>query len=470
MSKLSFFIMLALAAAPFTLAFAQSKPIVKTKFDSPISKPEADALYDMTKDYFPLTMGSSWKYTLSYKVNGVKDERLPDDVVAKHVLRVNIQPDGSKSVVVDSKSTGSLPETSIAYKIFNNKVFITDYLESFISSGTDSLTPIEPILPAKLDAGAKWDWLEKAKPGELLQVARKHRYQVVENAKVVSPAGTFDCLHVSRNEGYVDANGKSASNTQSKSDYWYALGVGLIKSVVKAEYLEKTYLLQSFEVKSANDKSQLPPTKEAIEAVTKLSPTEFFPITIGSKWIYQDVLQTNDKYEILASNIFPSSDGKSAGVLFDKSSNGALMKCIPYQISNAAVEKLPTTIDHPPDFREMRLTKTMLKFPIVVGDSWEENGEFVVNNDKKVQTHSKATVASVEMLKTPAGIFLAYKIHETITEKMSSGPNSGPAQSLTIDVDTWFAPKVGMVRRFIQDGTSAGNSNSDQILQSYSIK
>lgn len=81
-------------------------------------------------------------------------------------------------------------------------------------------SPAQLVLPAKMEAGKKWDWTSE--DGKM-----KEADAIIQpQGKITVPAGSFDSIMVSC-EG-VDANGVSYSDKS-----WYVKGIGMVREEYK---------------------------------------------------------------------------------------------------------------------------------------------------------------------------------------------------------------------------------------------
>jgi len=177
-----------------------------------------------TGDFFPLRVGDSWTYR---HLNGEGQHTLK-------VLSEEKQADGSIRYVVEtqegltvhtwfSKANGWVLMHKERYPEHEN--LLADY------------EPARQYLQNPLIAGAKWEW--NGKDSTLTDVHENN--QVIGFEKITVPAGTFRAMKV---ESKV-AGGKA----RMTRTYWYADGVGLIKSTTEGGQVKYGWELADYSFK-----------------------------------------------------------------------------------------------------------------------------------------------------------------------------------------------------------------------------
>jgi hypothetical protein len=89
---------------------------------------------------------------------------------------------------------------------------------------------------------------------------------------------------------------------------------------------------------------------------------------------------------------------------------------------------------------------TVLQLPLKRGAAWDWMGKFE-SADGSFDGEAKFRVTDQDMIKTPAGSYIAYKVEQTIMQTTPEG------RVETVNVQ-WFAPKVGLLK---QETTTSGS-------------
>ncbi len=199
--------------------------------------------------------------------------------------------------------------------------------------------------------------------------------------------------------------------------------------------------------------------------VWKTRPGDYYPLSIGNKWIYKDennntiTFDILDIIDVMGTKVFvkqTTTSGYEGAVNFSyvaKSEKGIDQ----YALGGASVGD-DTIIFSP--------TLPLYKFPLIPGETWETEFEvklpdgYYVGNGKAVYE-----VISEEDLTVPAGSFSnVFQVKEDFSWELL-----GQKLDHTISRQ-WLAPNVGIVK-FINEQTR-GNETfiTEAILQSYSLK
>ncbi|HEX8922872.1 MAG TPA: hypothetical protein VF766_15465 [Pyrinomonadaceae bacterium] len=179
------------------------------------------------RDYFPLRVGDSWTYRhtdsdTEYTVKVLSEEKQADGTI-RYLLE--------KKVGVDihswfSKSAGAVLMHREAYPE---------------QEGLDvKHEPARQYLLNPLVAGAKWKWSGKSITG----IDAFESSEVIGPEVVKVPAGTFRAMKV--------MSRATEGEAVVKKTYWYAEGVGLVKSLTESPQLENTWELVSYSFKKAS--------------------------------------------------------------------------------------------------------------------------------------------------------------------------------------------------------------------------
>ncbi|HEX8708158.1 MAG TPA: hypothetical protein VF723_07955 [Pyrinomonadaceae bacterium] len=172
-----------------------------------------------TPDYFPLRVGDWWKY----RSTPVSEEK--SEFIVK-VLSTEKQPDGTTRYLLE-KTTGDVAkEQGVAIHTLYSKTDGWVLMHKDFYVGNESLsieyTPGRQYLRNPLVAGAKWEWAGKGMQDQSLSESS----EVVGFETVEVPAGKFKAMKI---VSKVLAGGIKTTKT-----FWYADGVGLVKSMTEA--------------------------------------------------------------------------------------------------------------------------------------------------------------------------------------------------------------------------------------------
>ncbi|HVG34173.1 MAG TPA: hypothetical protein VM911_13875 [Pyrinomonadaceae bacterium] len=193
-------LMLLLASSSIVLAQRRSRRPARTT-------PAATAA---SKDFFPLRVGDSWTYRHSegsqftYKV--LSEEKQADGTI-QYVVQLT---SGSKIDYYYSKPSGQVLLHRISYPLEETGLKI-------------DFNPAKPYLKNPLTAGAKWEWAGK----DIGQNDTAESHQVIGPEVVEVPAGKFKTMKM---VSKLILGGSQATRT-----FWYAEGVGLVKSTTEAK-------------------------------------------------------------------------------------------------------------------------------------------------------------------------------------------------------------------------------------------
>jgi hypothetical protein len=185
--------------------------------------PRANAAPAVAADYFPLRAGDSWTYRHSegseFTVKVLKDEKQPDGTLR---YLVEIQS-GARIQYTYSKPTGWV------------LLHRTDYLEQ--EALKKDYKPAKQYLRNPLTVGASWNWAGQDVTG----TDASESSQVVGLEWVEVPAGKFHAMKI---VSQVSSGGALVTKT-----YWYAPGVGCVKSSSEAGQIKYGYELTNYSFK-----------------------------------------------------------------------------------------------------------------------------------------------------------------------------------------------------------------------------
>lgn len=179
------------------------------------------------RDYFPLSVGDSWTYR--------NDEGNTEYTVK--VLSAEKQADGTMLYLLEKKVG-----LDIHSWYSKSKTAVLMHREAYPSQeGLDvKHEPARQVLPIPLVAGAKWSWTGKSITGQ----------DASESSNVVGPeivkvaAGTFRAMK-------IVSKASDGESVMTKT-YWYAPGVGLVKSLTESAQLQNGWELVSYSFKKAS--------------------------------------------------------------------------------------------------------------------------------------------------------------------------------------------------------------------------
>lgn len=170
-----------------------------------------------SNDYFPLPVGANWKYR-STTADGK-------------------QSDFSIKVLNEEKENGNtlyLVETVSTFQPIHDwysksNGWVLMHREEYVKMGTKAeYQPTKQFLKNPLTNGDSWQWKGKGMMG--LEIDESNQVSGPESVSV--PAGTFEAMKVSTK---VVQGGAPVTKT-----YWYAPGVGLVKSMTDTGSVKST--------------------------------------------------------------------------------------------------------------------------------------------------------------------------------------------------------------------------------------
>jgi hypothetical protein len=180
-------------------------------------------------DYFPLRVGDFWTYR---NTSG-------DGEYSLKVLSEEKQTDGSTRYLVEMLSGVKIDSL---FSKANGWVLMHGERYPEHQSLEAKYDPAKQYLPNPLVIGTKWEWKGKDVTQTDLQEANK----VIGFEKVTVPAGKFRAMKV-----VSQVSGASAPITKT---YWYADGVGLVKSKTEGGKINYTWELVDYSFKKKSGK------------------------------------------------------------------------------------------------------------------------------------------------------------------------------------------------------------------------
>lgn len=181
------------------------------------------------RDYFPLRVGDSWMYR----------NELGDAEYTVKVLSEEKQADGTIIYLVEK-------QVGIAIHAWYSKPVGLVLMHREAYPGQEGLNvrhePAKQFLKNPLVAGTKWFWKGKGLTG--MNVAEN--YQVIGPEVVKVTAGTFRAMKI-----VSKVSDGAALMTKT---YWYADGVGLVKTLTESFQLRNEWELVSYSFKKASSR------------------------------------------------------------------------------------------------------------------------------------------------------------------------------------------------------------------------
>lgn len=179
-------------------------------------------------DYFPMRVGDSWTYA--------QEEGNAEYTVK--VLSAEKQADGTTRYLLEKQAglhIQSWYSRSSGWVLMHSETYVGQEM-------TATHEPARRFLKNPLVVGEKWFWQGKA----VTNIEASESSEVVGAEKVTVPAGTFQAMKiVSR----ADEGGGAMMKT-----YWYADGVGLVKTTTEGKQVKYGWELKDYSFKKANPK------------------------------------------------------------------------------------------------------------------------------------------------------------------------------------------------------------------------
>jgi len=198
------------------LLAASSSVLAQRRNRRPARTAPATAAAATGKDFFPLRVGDSWTYRHS-----------EGSEFTYKVLREEKQADGTVQYVVELTSGTTI---DYYYSRPSGQVLLHRIVYPQEETGLKiDYNPAKPYLKNPLTVGAKWEWAGK----DVGQNDIAESHQVIGPEWVEVPAGRFRAVKM---VSKVTMGGAEAIKT-----FWYADGVGLVKSTTEAKAASGLY-------------------------------------------------------------------------------------------------------------------------------------------------------------------------------------------------------------------------------------
>jgi hypothetical protein len=178
-----------------------------------------------SKDYFPLRVGDNWNYK-STTADG-KQSEFSIKVLSEE------KENGNTLYLVETVST--FQPIHDWYSKPSGSVLL--HREEYVKAGSKAeFIPTRQLLKNPLTSGDSWHWKGKGMMG--LEIDESNEVSGPDSVSV--PAGKFEAMKVSTK---VVQGGAPVTKT-----YWYAPGVGLVKSMTDTGSVKSTTELQAYNV------------------------------------------------------------------------------------------------------------------------------------------------------------------------------------------------------------------------------
>jgi hypothetical protein len=175
------------------------------------------------RDFFPLRVGDSWTY---------RQEETDTEYTVK-VLSAEKQADGSTRYQLEKQAGAQIQSwysKTDGWVLMHGETYVGQQLKS-------TYEPARRFLSNPLVAGEKWTW--KGKTVTNIDVIEFN--EVVGSETVKVPAGTFRAMKIISK---VDDGGAAMTKT-----YWYADGVGLVKTTTEGGQIKYGWELKDYSFK-----------------------------------------------------------------------------------------------------------------------------------------------------------------------------------------------------------------------------
>ena len=181
------------------------------------------------RDYFPLRVGDSWKYRMTDN----------DTEYTVKVLSAEKQADGTTLYLLEKQA-------GVVIRDWYSKPtgWVLLRREAYVGQeGLDiKYAPPKQYLKNPLVAGEKWNWKGKS----ITQTDVEEHNEVIGIEVVKVPAGTFRAMKI--------VSRVSDGSAAIQKTYWYADGVGLVKSMTEGGQLKYGWELIDYSFKKTGAK------------------------------------------------------------------------------------------------------------------------------------------------------------------------------------------------------------------------
>ena len=381
---------------------------VSVKTDKKKESPSVESI----NDFFPHQAGDNWTYWLVVKNSEVTRG---GEVSVKVTGTENIEETECtvSEIVADGQTVGKN-----YVKISDDKIAVMRH--SLPEGDVINFDPPSVVLKYPLKKGDSWVNHEKTEKVDTT-------YKNAGEEELTLPIGKIKAWKITNETVY-------SPDEIVGNEAWYAKGIGKVQernySKRSGEIQESLITLKSYNVGGVSSNELIEKSIKSKQNANK-QMLEYFPLKIGSQWVYKDVTTGPQGNETERENLYVITgveqyQGKECIVL------NRLMNKMPMFASKDLYvidsDKLFTFGSK--DIREGKKEPAlMLKFPLKTGEKWE------TNEDSVRRIH---TVAGEEDVEVPAGKFKAWKMeNKYIFEK-------GIRQ--TSETTVWYAKDVGVVK------------------------
>jgi len=186
---------------------------------------------------------------------------------------------------------------------------------------------------------------------------------------------------------------------------------------------------------------------------------DLFPATQGSSWTYSGTAGRSPLNEMATISSAKKAAGKTNIVIRWTKNGRALQEGYEVTASGVAQTNAGSTgqdVFIPP--------LPIIQYPMKIGKTWNWKGKNILGGQLTYEGTARVRVAAREKVKTPAGVFNAYRVETQVTLNT-------PGQPHTTSAIYWFAPGVGMVKHSISLPVQSGPGFvSTAALTQYVIK
>lgn len=363
-------------------------------------------------DFFPHQTGDNWTYWLMVKN---PEGTAGGEVSMKFTGKEKI--DDTECIVSEIVAEGQTVGKNF-FKISDDKVVVLRH--SMPEGDVINFDPPAVIFKYPIKKGDTWVNSDKTEKFETT-------YKVEGEEELELPIGKVKAWKITNETIY-------SQDEKVGNEAWYVKGIGKVQernySKRGSESQESLITMKSYDVGEVN-------SNELIEKSIKSKQNaheqmlEYFPLKIGSQWVYKDETTGPQGKEAEQENLYEITgvedyQGKECIIL-----NRLMHKMPMFKSKDLYVidgDKLFTFGSK--DIKEGKKEPAlMLKFPFKAGEKWETNEDSVRRIHK---------VVGEEDVEVPAGKFKAWKMENTyIIDK-------GIKQ--TSEVAVWYAKGVGVVK------------------------
>lgn len=390
-------------------------------------------------DYFPQGKGDEWTYWFIMK------DRENSGSTEMSMVITGKEKVGDKDCVVTEQLVRKRSFSKNYFEVADDKV--TMYRQTHPNGKSVDYDPPSVIFKYPLKKGDKW-----VNPSKLNNFDTT--FTVMGEEEIELPMGKIKAWRIRSETVYSD-------DERAGADGWYAKGIGMVKQRFFSEdgedKSESIMDLVSYKVGGKD-------SNEIIESGIKSKKTankellEYFPVKIGSRWLYRDTTYGVDERIMIQDNLYQITGtemfkGKEYIILFRLINKQPMFASKDMYLIDGDKVYSYSSKDRMMDKKDPMLK---LRFPLKPGSKWEVEDEF-----RKISS----TVIGQEKVEVPAGKFNAWKIKGVYTVK------KGTKQ--TTESFFWYVKNIGLVRVFsnskVKTDSKVMNIKNDLVLLEYKI-